>query len=310
MIKYIKLLFLVSTIPFLFVACMQADTKNGFDISNSIIDKNKILQGGPAKDGIPSIDNPKFLNVKDVNYLKDDDIIIGVKKNTEVKAYPTRILVWHEVVNDTIDGEAIVVTYCPLCGTAMVFGRDIGGKIRTFGVSGLLYQSDVLMYDRQSESLWSQLLMKAVSGDAVGEELEWKSSLFMTWKAWKKEYPNSKVLSTDTGFNRNYSRNAYESYLKSEDTMFPVPKNRKEFDDKQWVIGVIVEGKAKAYLVKSLPNNKIIKDKIGDTSITLKYNLDKQYPEVKNDKGKNIPSVQVYWFAWQAFYPDTDIWRK
>ncbi len=308
MIKYIKLLFLV-IVSFLFVACIQADTKNGFDLSNSIINKDEILKGGPSKDGIPSIDNPKFLNIKDVNYLKDDDIIIGVEKNGKVKAYPTRILVWHEVVNDTIDGEAIVVTYCPLCGTAMVFGREVAGKIRTFGVSGLLYQSDVLMYDRQSESLWSQLLMKAVSGDAVGQEMEWKSSLFMTWKAWKKQYPNSKVLSTDTGFNRNYSRSAYESYSQSEDTMFPVPKIRKEFSNKEWVIGIIVNEKAKAYPVNSLPNNKTIKDKIGDRIITIKYDLNKQHPEVKNSKGENIPSVQVYWFAWQAFYPDTSIWQ-
>lgn len=168
---------------------LQLTAKNGFDLSNSIIDENKILSGGPAKDGIPSINHPHFIDAKDVTYLKDDDIIIGLDIQGIQKAYPTRILVWHEIVNDIIGTQNVAVTYCPLCGTAMVFDRYINDTLRSFGVSGLLYQSDVLLYDRETNSLWSQLAMKAISGKSVGATLKWLPSQHLTWEAWKTKYP-------------------------------------------------------------------------------------------------------------------------
>jgi hypothetical protein len=302
-------------ILFLFIALIFASTqtfavtKNGFDLSNSIISEDKILSGGPSKDGIPSINNPKFIDVKDVNYLKDDDIIIGLDHNGIQKAYPTRILVWHEIANDTIDTLKVAVTYCPLCGTAMVFDRYIDDKLRSFGVSGLLYQSDVLMYDRETNSLWSQLAMKSVSGKAVGSELKWLPSQHLTWKAWKTKYPNSKVLSLDTGYNRNYNATPYGSYINSDDVMFPVPKNRDDLSNKTWVVGVIIDGVAKAYDVNKLPDKKEVKDKIGKTKIIIKYDKEKNHPSVTTEDKKEIASVLVYWFAWQAFYPDTELWK-
>lgn len=286
-----------------------AVTKNGFDLSNSIIDKNKILSGGPSKDGIPSIDKPKFIDIEDVHYLRDDDIIIGLEHNGIQKAYPTRILIWHEIVNDTISTLDIAVTYCPLCGTAMVFDRDIDGKLRSFGVSGLLYQSDVLMYDRETNSLWSQLAMKSVSGKSVSTELKWLPSQHITWKAWRTKYPHSKVLSLDTGYNRNYYSTPYSDYLNSDDVMFPVPKNRDDLSDKTWVVGVIIDGIAKAYDVNKLPNKKEVKDTIGKTNIIIKYDKEKNHPHIVTEDKKEIASVLVYWFAWQAFYPNTEIWK-
>ena len=303
-----KILFLV--IIFIFTSTQTfAVTKNGFDLSNSIIDKDKILSGGPSKDGIPSIDNPLFVNVKDVNYLRDDNIIIGLDHNGIQKAYPTRILVWHEIVNDTIDNLNVAVTYCPLCGTAMVFNRDIGGMLRSFGVSGLLYQSDVLMYDRQTYSLWSQLAMKSVSGKSVGVKLKWLPSQHLTWKAWKTKYPNSKVLSLDTGYNRNYNATPYGNYINSNNVMFPVPKTRDDLSDKTWVVGVIINNIAKAYDVNKLPDKKEVKDKIGKTNIIIKYDKEKNHPVITTEDKKEIASVLVYWFAWQAFYPNTEIWK-
>ena len=303
-----KMLFLI--IVFIFtITNLQASSKNGFDLSNSSINQNEILSGGPAKDGIPSINNPQFLDVKEVDYLKDDDIIIGLSHNGINKAYPTRILVWHEIVNDTIEDLNVAVTYCPLCGTAMVFDRYIDDKLRSFGVSGLLYQSDVLMYDRETNSLWSQLAMKSVSGKSLGSELRWIPSQHLTWKAWKTTYPNSKVLSLDTGYHRNYKATPYSSYINSDDVMFPVPNNRDDLSNKTWVLGVIIDGIAKAYDVSKLPNNIEIKDKIGNTNIIIKYNEDKKNPKITTVEGEDIPSVLVYWFAWQAFYPNTKIWK-
>ncbi len=309
MINKYKHLFVILFITLFFVGSLElkAEQKNGFDISNAIIDKDQIFSGGPPKDGIPAINNPKFINIKDVTYLNDEDIIIGMLKGDIAKAYPTRILIWHEIVNDTIKGENVAITYCPLCGTAMVFERDIGGITRTFGVSGLLYQSDVLMYDKETDSLWSQLGMEAISGTAVGSKLKWLRSEFMTWKAWKQKYPNSLVLSTDTGFYRDYNANAYERYFRSDQTMFPVDKNRDELPQKAWVVGIVINGVAKAYSLNSLEKQSVIDDTISGIKIKINYNVDTKYHKITNEMGEEIPSVLVYWFAWQAFYPKTQI---
>jgi uncharacterized protein DUF3179 len=208
-----------------------------------------------------------------------------------------------------IGKDAVVVTYCPLCGTGMVFGRKIDGKTRTFGVSGLLYQSDVLMYDRESESLWSQLAMEAVSGPEVGKKLTWLPSEHITWKGWREKYPLGEVLSTDTGYNRNYGSEAYASYFSSEKTMFPVPHTRRELPNKTWVVGLIVDGTATAYPVDDLPTDKTIEDRVGNTQVIVRYDSKTQHPEITNHAGDQIPSVVVFWFAWQAFYPETELWK-
>lgn len=292
-----------------FAPRVEAQTKNGFDLSEASINKKEIVSGGPPRDGIPSIDRPKFIAQKKVDYLRDDDIVIGLVRGHIARAYPIRILVWHEIVNDVIGEDAVAVTYCPLCGTAMVFGRKIDGKVRTFGVSGLLYRSDILMYDRESESLWSQLAMKAVSGPAVGMELTWLPSEHLTWKAWREKYPHGEVLSTDTGYDRNYGGEAYASYLSSEKTMFPVPHTRKELPNKAWVIGIVIDGKAKAYPISDLPTYNAIEDKVGSKQVVVRYDAEKRYPQIASPEGEQIPSVMVFWFAWQAFYPKTDIWK-
>ena len=293
----------------LIVTQVSAQTKNGFDLSNASISSLEVFAGGPPRDGIPSIDNPKFISVNQVNFLKDDDIVIGLVRGDVARAYPTRILIQHEIVNDVIGGDAVAVTYCPLCNTSMVFERNISGKLRTFGVSGLLYQSDVLMFDRETESLWSQLAMASVSGKSVGTELTWLPSQHITWKAWKQKYPNSQVLSTDTGFRRNYNIDAYASYFASDRTMFSVPRNISiNLKNKAKVIGVIINNQEKAYPIEHFPDNGLIEDQLGGEKISLHYDDDKKQPTVLNSKGEQISSVVVFWFAWQAFYPKTEVW--
>ena len=153
---------------FISASCDAASSKNGFDVGNSSIPVAEILSGGPPRDGIPSIDDPHFITSDRADFLDPEDRVIGVSRNGEARAYPIAIMNWHEIVNDRIGDESIVVTYCPLCGTGMVFLAPPGLE---FGVSGLLYNSDVLLYDRQSESLWSQIMMQAVSGERLGEKL-------------------------------------------------------------------------------------------------------------------------------------------
>lgn len=296
----------------IFLTChsqsVQAQSMNGFDLSRSSISIDEIFAGGPPRDGIPAIDQPSFIRANQVDFLSDEDIVIGLLHGDTARAYPLRILVWHEIVNDVIGETPVAVTYCPLCGTGMVFDRTVGGTVRTFGVSGLLFQSDVLMYDRESESLWSQLAMKAVSGSTVGQALVWLPSEHMTWKAWRKIYPQGEVLSTDTGYNRNYGGEAYAAYFASDQPLFPVPHTRQELPHMAWVIGVIIDGESKAYPVNEFPESGTIKDEIGKTRIVVRYNAKSRHPQVTNSQGDTIPSVMVFWFAWQAFYPQTKLW--
>src|SRR5918996_1160596 len=188
-----------------------AVAQNEFDLSNSLIPRNEMLPGGPPRDGILAIDQPRFIRLAEVNFLRDEDRILSAKIDNELRAYPLRILAWHEIVNDQIGDRAIAVTYCPLAGAGLVFDRQVNARKLSFGVSGRLYPSDLIMYDRETESLWPQIAMKAVSGAQAGAELRWLPSEHMTWRAWREAHPDGKVLSTRTGHARDYSESAYTS---------------------------------------------------------------------------------------------------
>jgi hypothetical protein len=279
---------------------------NGFDVSNATVPKSEIRRGGPPRDGIPAILKPKFTSIAGTDWLRDDDVVMGFGEGEQARAYPLRILNWHEIVNDTVGDKRIVVTYCPLCGTGMVFDRVVEGKERTFGVSGLLYQSDVLMYDHQTESLWSQLMMESVAGKSAGQKLPWLPSEQTTWKAWRERNPKGQVLSTDTGHRRDYSRDPYTGYAKREETIFPVPKHRADFGNKEWVVGVIINGQPKAYPVTRLQQK--VTDKVGGQIIHLTHDRANGEVRVTDEKGNALPSVGAFWFAWQAFYPKTEVY--
>ena len=149
----------------------ESAQRNGFSIEDPLVPLEDILSGGPPRDGIPSIDSPKFVSAAEVDWLFSNSRVLGLEINGVVRAYPLAILNWHEIVNDTVGGVPLAITYCPLCGTGMAFRRDFKGTVTTLGVSGLLYNSDLLLYDRQSESLWSQVMGQAVSGPRKGEKL-------------------------------------------------------------------------------------------------------------------------------------------
>lgn len=286
-------------------------TMNGFDLNNAIIPVRDILSGGPPRDGIPSIDAPQFIQPSQADFMKDEDLVVSVTFDGQTRAYPLRILVWHEIVNDVVGGHPIAVTYCPLCGTAMVFDRRVGERTLTFGVSGLLYQSDVLMYDRETESLWSQLKMQSVSGPQATTHLNWLSSEHLTWAAWESAYPEGMVLSTDTGFPRNYKQMPYAGYETEEATMYPAPYTRTELKTKDWVIGIIVGSEARAYPVDGLPANQRIEDLVGGSNIAISYDPVSHRPSVVNaNRQEAVPYVMAYWFAWQAFHPETSLWSQ
>lgn len=289
----------------------QSSLLNGFDVSDASVPPEEILRGGPPRDGIPSIDNPIFIAPDDAVFLKPDDTVLSYGRGDDVRAYPFRILVWHEVVNDNVGDKPVAVTYCPLCGTAMVFSRETNGETLTFGVSGLLHHSDVLLYDRETESLWTQIGTEAISGPKRGEELKWLPSRQMKWAAWQEAHPAGKVLSTDTGHARDYARSSYGAYAESPGTMFPVPTHRDELALKAWVIGVQIAGEAAAYPVERLPSGEWVQDEMGGDEIRIRYDDEAQTAEVKRaENEEELPHVFSYWFAWQAFYPETSVWER
>lgn len=183
----------------------------------SRIDLAELLNGGPPKDGIPSIDNPQF-DTAQTTPFRQDELVIGVVVNGEAKVYPLGILNWHELVNDRLGGVNISVSYCPLCDTVVAFERNK----TTFGVSGKLYQSCLVMYDRADDTLYSQPWAMGVVGDQVNRSLSTIPAVKTTLGAWLGQYPDSQILSTDTGYRRDYQRYPYGSYYTDENIVFPV----------------------------------------------------------------------------------------
>jgi len=283
---------------------------SGFDYAQHSIPINEIHSGGPGKDGIPALYDPDFISGDEVKYLRTSDRILGLFINGVAKAYPIRILNWHELANDLVGEKEVLVSYCPLCGTGMAFDARIDGKRFLFGVSGKLYNSDVLMYDKQTESLWSQIKMEAVTGPMTGTPLKLLPLIHTTWGAWKSKYPQTKVLSKNTGHYRNYSDSPYSAYETSDQIMFPVNHLDNRLSRKEWVLGVIINKEAKAYSFKRLRKEQTsVKDKVGGQNIIVVYDADNRSAVILDEQDNIIPSTQAYWFAWVAFYPDTDLYK-
>lgn len=290
----------------------SADTKNNFDLSNSLIPSKDILIGGPPRDGIPSIDNPKFLKANAAKFIRPADRVIGITINGESRAYPINILNWHEIVNDQIQGVPVSVTYCPLCGTGLVYEAKVKGRVLKFGVSGLLYNSDVLLYDRQTESLWSQILSKGINGPMKGQKLTMIPSSQTSWASWLKKNPNTKVLSTDTGFSRDYSRSPYGNYDQNSDTYFPVSARSRAYHAKERVLGITINGKHKAYPFVELGKlgTNSLKDTFQGQNLTINFDVANRDGQVLDAKGKPLELVNGFWFAWYAFHQDTAVFKK
>ena len=177
-----------------------------------LVDPALVRSGGVPPDGIPPIDAPRFVPAADVDWLTPDEPVLAPAIGTPARAYPVRIMIWHEIVNDTIDGRPVVVTYCPLCNSALAFDRRLGERVLTFGTSGMLYHSDLVMYDRQTESLWSQIEGRAIAGVLTGTELDRIPVQTVTWAQWQAANPDGWVLSRDTGVERDYGANPYVGY--------------------------------------------------------------------------------------------------
>ena len=301
---------LIFLLIFPFIGLPQS--KNGFNLTDAIIPTQQIFRGGPPRDGIPSIDSPKFLTANKNTFIKSKDRILGIVINHQARAYPIKILNWHEIVNDRIGDQFFVITYCPLCGSGVAFSSLINSKPLIFGVSGLLYNSDVLLYDRHTDSLWSQIMKKGVSGRMAGVKLKQIPLAHTTWEAWKRQYPSTQILSTQTGFSRNYSKNPYTGYEKSRQLYFDVSqKSPNLYHPKEQVLGVEIGNTFKAYPFFELNQSKlsIINDEIENQQITIHWDESHQSGKILDKKGAEIPVIQLFWFAWYTFHPETLIYQ-
>ncbi|HEC19770.1 MAG TPA: DUF3179 domain-containing protein [Gammaproteobacteria bacterium] len=293
---------------------LHAGPSNGFDLSGALVPIEQIQHGGPPRDGIPALDAPHFVSAADAGFLADDDRVLGIDLHGEQKAYPVRILNYHEIVNDRFgsshNNTPVLVSYCPLCGTGMAFLARRNGKAFTFGVSGLLYNSDVLLYDRQTESLWSQIRRQAISGPLKGERLQQLPMEHTTWADWRARYPETQVLSLDTGYRRDYSRSPYEGYETSPRLMFDVANRDGRFHPKEWVISVEINGVFKAYPFSRLAADKTeLIDTVGGETIRLVYDVRRRSGRVYRGS-KLLPSTMGFWFAWYAFHPQTLVFEN
>lgn len=220
----------------------------------------EVFDGGPGKDGIPALLNPTLTTVNDSDLLKDTDLVIGYKNGGDVRAYPHVILDWHEIINDNIDGVSLAVTYCPLTGTGIGWNRVVNGSETSFGVSGLLYNTNLIPFDRATGSNWAQILNESVNGSLIGEKIDLIPLFETNWKTWKALYPNSRVVSKETGFSRTYGTSPYGDYNTNNDRfLFPVDKDSR-LPSKERVHSITDNSNAKSYRFEDVIAANIIED--------------------------------------------------
>ncbi len=287
-----------------------------------------MMSGGPPPDGIPSIDDPEFLDADEAP-LSDEDQIIGIHLNGEARAYPQNILVYHEIVNDAVGGENVAVTYCPLTATAQGFKR---GET-TLGVSGQLLNSNLVMFDRETESYFSQITATGLTGDLRGETLDEVNLTWTTWGKWRSAHPDTKVLSEDTEYLRNYDDDPYGSYnplggyYQEGNVMFPLMHESDRHHSKEMVVGARTADQSGYFVLSTLEEEKVLTTDsflaVYDTALHTGRIYPKPDAEVTPlDDGAyeiegeryaadelpydELVSVEAFYFAWHAFYPNSE----
>lgn len=259
-----------------------AESEFNTDFSKHSVSYSEILSGGPPKDGIPSIDAPQFIPVNEANaWLKDREPVVFVQVGDDARAYPIQILIWHEIVNDVVGGEPLLVSFCPLCNTAIAFKRTFNpstgskqsGQVLDFGTTGRLRYSNLIMYDRQSETWWQQATGDAIAGEHTGTQLEFYPASMISWADFKNLYPNGNVLSRETGYSRDYGRNPYFGYDDINQSPFlfnGVTPN--QLPPMARVLTLDIKNETVAYPYDVLSKASVINDIIGGETIVIFWN--------------------------------------
>jgi hypothetical protein len=286
-----------------------AASKLGFVIDDALVPAEEIHDGGTGRDGIPALFYPDFVSAEAAGFLNAKDRVLGIEIDGVARAYPIRILNYHEIVNDAFGGKALVITYCPLCNSGVAFdARAVGQSRLEFGVSGLLYNSDVLLYDRETHSLWSQIDKIAISGSMKGTRLTSLPMAHTTWRDWVARYPQTEVLSDKTGHNRDYRKDPYRDYRRDGALMFPVAEKNSKYRRKSLVLGLEIDGQFKAYPFKELRQGApVFSDEFAGQQFEVRFDRKNETASVIGEDGNELPSLVAYWFAWYAFHPDAVI---
>jgi len=265
---------------------------------------DQILDGGPGKDGIPALTNPAFTTVALADRSIADTVDgILVSVGGETKFYPYNIIVWHEIVNDVVGGKPLVVTFCPLCGSAIVYSAEVEGRPEQFGVSGKLYNSNLLMYDKTTDSLWSQIGGEAVVGERTGMKLALYPSQVVSFKTVRERYPQTQVMSVKTGYRRDYSLYPYGNYNNTNDLYFPVAVTDTRLPAKEIMYVVNYNDHSIAFKVKDLKPDVVAQvDVAGKPLIVgLKDGIIETTPA--------LPGYHTMWFAWAVYHQkDGIVW--
>jgi hypothetical protein len=300
----------------------------------------EIVWGGVRVDAIPALDNPKMIAAVDAEYLNADDLVFGIEIAGDARAYPLRIVNWHEMVNDVVGGTPVSLAYCTLCNAGILYETQVAGRDQpfTFGSSGLLYRSNKLMYDRTTDSLWDQFAGQPVVGSLVGSKVTLKVLPLVTtsWRLWRAKHPTTKVLSLDTGFSRDYGPDvAYHDYFASKDLLFPAVAKDRRLQQKDIVFGVRATGGTKAWPLSAFAGGKVIHDRVGQVDVVLVGNAEQETVRAYESKGHKftlsapdllhssdgywritedalvhsdgktlprLPGHLAYWFAWSGYF--------
>lgn len=350
--KTYLLIFSLIVIASIFFARLIANNDNRESLgTNTPLEYKKyvdnLVSGGPGKDGIPAINSPNYQSTKAADdFLDPKDVVFIVKKEKKVRIYPQKILVWHEIVNDNFDKEKLSITYCPLTGSAIGYKGYIKkiNKETTYGVSGKLINSNLVMYDRETDSYIPQILGEGITGELSGEVLDTFPVVWTTWELAKEKYPQAEVLTDKTGFFRNYNRDPYGSYLEkgnyydSGGAVFPLMNRDNRLPEKEVVIGIRIRANPIAIRKEFMRENKVHNDKSAGIVAFYDESLDDVRVFSSNFKGealtftyedgvtldnKNrtwsvegissdghlewVDSFDVMWFAWAAFFPETKL---
>ena len=304
----------------------------------------EVTWGGVVLDGIPSLDNPDLITPDEADYLNEDDLVFGVSINGDARAYPLRIMGWHEMFNEVIGGVPVALAYCTLCGSGILFETQLDDPDPlVFGSSGFLYRSNKLMFDRATHSLWNQFTGEPVSGELAqsGIVLNQRPVVITEWRNWRAENPDTRVLSLQTGYRRDYGAGVvYRDYFASPDLMFPALVDEREYAQKEYVFGVRLAGGAKAWPLDAFEGGRVINDSVGFTNLVLigdaatrtvrAYDrgdlqfdadlmADGQSWRLTEDAliagdGRTAPRVAghiAYWFAWSGYLGATaELWQE
>ncbi|MBL6929702.1 MAG: DUF3179 domain-containing protein [Rhodospirillales bacterium] len=300
----------------------------------------EVVWGGVAVDGIPALTNPVQSDADAADYLIPGELVFGIEINGDARAYPLRIMDWHEMLNDVIGGVPVSLAYCTLCGSGILFDTGVDGfdEPLVFGSSGLLYRSNKLMFDRNTDSLWNQFTGQPVSGPLAARDMELKMLpvTITSWRQWRAAHPDTRVLSLDTGHVRDYSLGGpYGHYFGSPDLMFPALADGKDRPLKDYVFGIRAVGGAKAWPLEDFRTQPVINDTVGTTNVVLIGNVitrtvrafergdlafERAAPKgaltadgetweiteaaLVNSSGEKLARVAghvAFWFAWSAF---------